>query len=210
MIFSAYLRLWQLDMATKIKHNIKPAPKVPRYDCLAMAGRHKAFEELKNKKGQMVFNLVQAREVVNTTKQRRAERILQGKNSLNLSSVFLMDGESKVLKLGDAKGLELAQEWERGEIIKKVMEEMNGNGYLAGWGNPPKLQTYGEKKTPNPFFGCQDGFLFVISNDWQMIEILVIPNGVYTIMESAKLLQDGIFNRELAVLRETAKPLYCY
>jgi hypothetical protein len=78
------------------------------------------------------------------------------------------------------------------------------NGYLVAFGNPHSAEFFGKEKLPNPFFECRDdGFLFIISPDWQVIEVIVIPNGKYTIISNAKQLADGELKDVVRELRES-------
>lgn len=82
---------------------------------------------------------------------------------------------------------------------------------LIGYGNANGNRTFGKVGKTNPFFECKnDGYLFVISQDWQQIEVLVIPDGKHTIYGNAKELADGRYFEALESMRKTAKPIYNY
>jgi hypothetical protein len=74
-----------------------------------------------------------------------------------------------------------------------------------GYGEPPQTaKLKGDKK--NPFFDNRvDGYLFVVSNDLNMIEILIVPNGRQLIKGYAGMLADGLLNEALNELRKSAK-----
>lgn len=93
-MFSAYMKFEQLPDAIKEKHKIKVGAKIPRFDLTEFAGYYRPIESLKNKKGQVVLYLTETRGIIDSSDQRRADRFLMGKDSLNFSSVYLFDGES--------------------------------------------------------------------------------------------------------------------
>jgi len=176
-IFSTYLRMEQLTDEVKKAHKIKLGAKVPRYDVVAIAGYYRSLEAIKNTKGQIIFYLNETRGVIDSPDQRRADRFLMGKNSLNFSSIFLL----------------------------------NNTNSIIGYGTPNEAKTYGKDKQPNPFFDCKnDGYLFIISSDWRFIEVLVIPNGKYTILGNAQQMADGVFNEALQTMRTAATTFYNY
>ena len=181
-IFSAYLCFEQLPDEVRTRHKIKAGAvaKVPRYDLVKMAGYCKALSALTNNKGMAVFYLVETRGRINSPDSRRADRNLQGKNSLNVSSVYLLDCEPK-------------------------------GGRLVGYGNPPRDKTFSKDKRPNPFYDSRnDGFIFLISDEWKRIELLIIPNGYNTVLGNAKALQDGVYDEALETMRKAATPFFEY
>ncbi len=180
--FSVYVKMEQLPDEVKRRNKIKVGAKIPRYDVTAMAGYYKPLEQLRNPKGQIYFNLNPTKGIINSSDQRRADRYLQGINSYNLTSVYLLDYTT------------------------------NANDYIFAYGNPNGGATFGgKKKRPNPFFeNRNDGFLFVITPDWQTIEMLVILNGANTILGNAKALEDGVYSSQLETIRATAKPIFNY
>lgn len=179
-IFSAYIRLEQLTDEVKTRHKIKIGAKVPRFDLTQMAGYYRPLERLKNRKGQVVLYLNETRGIIESPDTRRADRFLMAKDSLNFSSVYLLN--------------------------------MDTQGHsLIGHGSPNRSQTFGKDKKQNPFYECRDdGFLFIISPDWRVIEVLVIPDGVNTILGNAKALFDGVYNGALETMRETSRIFYNY
>lgn len=119
-------------------------------------------------------------ETIKTGNQSGAERWLQGKNSFNFSAIHLLD-------------------------------DRMADGSLVGFGNPNREKTFSQRRLQNPFYDCRnDGFLFLIGADWQTIEILVIPNGLYTIQGNAKELVDGKYREALEQVRNNAKPFFIY
>lgn len=179
--FRAYLKLAQLPKELKAKHGIKLDAKTPRFDLVQLSGYYPPIKDLENKKGMAVFYLNDARGVINSPDQRRADRFLMGKKSLNFSSVYLFDGNS------------------------------SGDGSLYGYGNPNRQKTYSKDNLPNPFLEYKnDGYLFVIAKDWSTIEVLVIAEGYNTIVSNTKALADGVFNEALQSFRATANSYYPY
>lgn len=80
------------------------------------------------------------------------------------------------------------------------------SGDITGYGNPSSSKTYGKDRKENPFYDSRnDGFLFIIANDWSSIEILTIPDGLHTILGNAKALADGQYTEALGVIRRSAK-----
>jgi len=181
-IFSAYLNFQQLPDEVKTRNKIKTGAKIPRYDLTRMAGYYKPIDSMKTNRGLVYLYLTETRGIINSPDQRRADRFLMGKDSLNFSSVFLFDCSTLI----------------------------DGNR-LIGYGNPNRAATFGKNKTKNPFLECKDdGFLFLISNDWQTIETLIIPNGYNTILGNAKALADGVYTEALETMRTTAQTFFPY
>lgn len=182
-IFSAYIRLEQLPDEVKKRHGGKAGAKVPRYDVTATAGYYRPLEAVKNGKGMVIMYLNETRGIIDSPDQRRADRFLmakQAKDSVNVSSVFL-------LEVPTAEGKP-----------------------IVGYGNPngnPKLKSGNH----NPFAGCKnDGFLFLISPDWRQVEMLVVPDGLNTILGNAKALADGVYNEALQTMRAAATTFFQY
>ena len=179
-IFSAYLKLEQLPDEAKSRNKIKLGAKVPRFDLTRLAGYYKPLESLKNKKGQIILYLNETRGIIDSPDQRRADRFLMGKDSLNFSSVFLLDGST------------------------------NGSGFVGyGNPNRSKTFGKKKLPNPF-LECKNDGFLFLIAPDWQAVEILVIPDGCNTILGNAKALADGVYNEALGTMRATAKAFFQY
>jgi len=179
-IFSAYLKLVQLPDDVKRRNKIKVNGKIPRFDLIQSSGYYRPIERLKNGKGQVYFYLQNTRGIIKSPDGRRADRFLQGKESLNISSIYYYSFQGN-------------------------------SSYLIGYGNPNREKTYGKQKKPNPFLEVKnDGYLFLISQDWQTIEILVVSNGYNTILGNAKALADGVYHEALENMRAAARPIYNY
>lgn len=92
--FTAYIRFEQLPDDVKKRHGGKAGAKIPRFDVTATAGYYKPLEAIKNGKGMVVAYLNETRGIIDSPDQRRADRFLMGKqakDSVNISSVFLLD-----------------------------------------------------------------------------------------------------------------------
>lgn len=180
LLFSAYLRLEQLPDDIKAKHKIKIGAQKPRFDLTKQAGYYKPLEQLKNSKnGQTCFFLNETNGVINSHTN-RAERFLQAKNSLNVSSVYLLS-----------------------------LATTNGYYTGYGYPNPSKTYSKQKRPNPF-YECRNDGFLFAIAEDWKTIEVLVIPYGKNTIQGYANALADGVFREQLDSLRGTALTVYQY
>ncbi len=179
-IFSAYLKLEQLPDEVKSRNKIKLGAKVPRFDLTRLAGYYKPLESLKNKKGQIILYLNETRGIIDSPDQRRADRFLMGKDSLNFSSVYLLDCST------------------------------NGGGFVGyGNPNRAKTYSKDKKPNPF-LEVKNDGFLFLIAPDWRSVEVLIIPDGYNTILGNAKAMADGVYNEALATMRATAKTFFQY
>lgn len=179
-IFSAYMKFEQLPDEVKRRNNIKVGAKVPRLDLTRLAGYYKPLQSLTNKNGQIFIYIQEAKDRINSPDERRAERYLQGKDSLNLSSVYL---------------------------LRRSTPESPFVGY--GNPDRSKTFSKSHKPNPF-YECRDDGFLFLIAPDWQTIEILVVTNGYNTIQGNAKGLADGAYNEALETMREAAKSFYQY
>ena len=179
-IFSCYLRLQQLPDEVKKRHKIKIGARIPRYDVTAMAGYYKPLEALKNAKGQIVFYLNETRGVINSPDTRRADKFLQGKDSFNFSSLYLLDYPAP-----------------SGNIV----------GY---GNPPTKMYYSKDNKENPFCNCKNDGFLFLVSPDWLTIEIFILPNAANLILGYAKGLADGFYNQALAAMRSAAQPIFNY
>ncbi len=176
------MKLEQLDDEIKARHKIKVGAKVPRYDLTRFAGYYKPLQSLINAKGQLCLYLNGTTGIIDSPDERRAERYLQGKDSLNFSSVYLLNNPTTT-----------------------------DSGYIVGFGNPNRSQTYSKAHKPNPFYECRDdGFLFLIAPDWKTLEIIVVTSGYNTIQGNAKGLADGVYNEAIETMREAAKTFYQY
>lgn len=133
-------------------------------------------------KAQRIIELANDEAGIKNT-QRRADRFLmakQAKDSVNVSSVFLLD-------------------------VPTAKDKP-----IVGYGNPngnPKLKSGNPNPFAGC---KNDGFLFVIAPDWKQIEWLVIPDGLCTILGNAKALADGVYNEALQTMRAAAKTYFNY
>lgn len=182
-IFKAYLCLIQLPDEVKKRNGIKTGSKNPRFDCVRISGNYEPLNSLKNRKGQIFLTLNKTRGIIRSPDNRRADCFLGAiGNYLNFSSVFLLDNSI-----------------EGSKNIK------------VGYGNPDRNKTFGKDKMPNPFYKYkEDCFLFLITPDWQTIEILVVSDGYNTMLASAKALADGVYSEELKTMRATATTFFQY
>ncbi|MBK6782790.1 MAG: hypothetical protein IPG79_02835 [Saprospiraceae bacterium] len=65
--------------------------------------------------------------------------------------------------------------------------------------------------SPNPLFEYRnDGYLFLINQDYSEIELFVIPDGRNLISSYYQKFIDGGFDDELKKLRQQAKDFYNY
>jgi hypothetical protein len=83
-----YLKLVMLPDEVKAQNSIKVGAIVPRYDCISSAGNYKGLEAFTNHKGQIYFNLIPCREIIETNGKRYAEYCLTGGKSLNFGSLY--------------------------------------------------------------------------------------------------------------------------
>ena len=91
-MFECYIKMQQLpDEVKRANKGIKLGAKIPRLDCVAMAGYYEGLKPLYSSKGQLKFYLNETRGLINSNDQRRAGYFLMGEKSLNFSSVFLQD-----------------------------------------------------------------------------------------------------------------------
>lgn len=91
-MFDCYIKLQQLpDEVKRANKGIKPGAKIPRLDCVAMAGYYEGLKPLYSSKGQIKLYLMETRGLINSNDQRRAGYFLMGEKSINFSSVFLQD-----------------------------------------------------------------------------------------------------------------------
>jgi hypothetical protein len=188
-MFSCYLKLEQLPEEVKNRHKIRLGARVPRFDVTAVAGYYKPLETLKNGKGMIFFYLNKTFGIINSSDVRRADCYLQGKDSINFSSIYTLDG----------------------------LFEPNSQSIIAH-GTPPDMELLSPKfikgtkiDRPNPFYeNGDDGYLFIIAKDYKTIEILIVEGGRYRITGIAKQLADGQFEAALKQMRGTAKPVFLY
>lgn len=180
MMFSAYLCLEQLPDEVKVQHHIKVGGAVPRYDLTRFTGCLPGLEALTNKKGQVVMYLQSTRGLINSPDGRRADCFLMAKGSLNFSSLYLL-------------------------------ARPDTTAPFVGFGNPMSAKTYGAEAKQNPFYECRnDGYIFIVSPDWRKIEILIVPNGKFTIIGQATMVQRGELQEALDAVRTASATFYPY
>jgi hypothetical protein len=91
-MFDCYIKMQQLpDEVKRANKGIKVGAKIPRLDCVALAGYYEGLKPIFSSKGQLKFYLVQTRGLINSNDQRRAGYFLMGEHSINFSSIFLQD-----------------------------------------------------------------------------------------------------------------------
>jgi hypothetical protein len=125
-MFDCYLRLEQLPAEIKSRHKIKLDAKTPRFDVTAQFGYFKPLEYLKNPKGMIILYLQATDGMINSIDRRRADVWLQCKNSVNFSSIYMLDlGTETVIGYGyppDTKTLKGGKE--------NVFFDNRADGYL--------------------------------------------------------------------------------
>jgi len=192
-MFSNYLLLKQLPDEVKRKHKIKLESKTPRFDVIAHAGYYPPLERLKSSKGQIFFNLLKTDGIINSPDNRRAGYSLQCSSppapikSVNFSSIYILETTNAdfIIAYGEPP---------QGKLLKSAKDKK---------GNPIQRE--------NPFFeNGNDGYLFLISQDYSTIEILIIPDGRYLIKSYAMMLIDGKLTAALETIRNIAKSFFNY
>jgi hypothetical protein len=79
------------------------------------------------------------------------------------------------------------------------------------YGTPNKNAFIGKERKPNPLFAYRnDGYLFIINNDYSVIEVFVITDGRNLISSYYQHLIDGSFDIQINELRKQAKPFFNY
>jgi hypothetical protein len=180
-----YLKTVQLSKEEKIRHKIKPEAKIPRLDTIALAGYYPPLEALKNSKGQIFFNLIETRGIIDATDRRRAAFWLQC-NGLNFSSVFTLDlGFENIVGFGNPA------------IDKFLKPQKRKNGSII--------------ERPNPFYEYRnDGFLFIATPDDSVLVIIIVSGGKSYIQSMVKKYADGQMTEILEALRSAAQPFFQY
>jgi hypothetical protein len=163
--------------------------KTPRYVVTAHAGHAKWFEALKNAKNEIVM-YYQRNDKCNP--HSKSETRLQCKDSINFSSIYLLDMKIAETLIGYGE-----------PPMTKTFEKKGKDGKII--------------EHPNHFYDDRnDGYLFIITptpdtettevvNAPKTIEIIVVHNGRYLIQGAAKELIDGQFNEGLEQIRKSAK-----
>lgn len=93
-MFDCYIKMQQLPDEVKRVNKIKVGARIPRLDCVSMAGFYDGLKPLFSSKGQLKFYLVETRGLINSNDHRRAGYFLMGECSINFSSIFLQDFET--------------------------------------------------------------------------------------------------------------------
>ena len=180
MLFSAFLCLEQLPDSIKEQNGIKTGASIPRYDLTKMAGSLPGLEYIANKKGQVVMYLQECRGIINSTAGRRADCFLMAKNSLNFSSIYLLN-----------RTTEGAPFVGYGQFLK-----------YETYGRDDMLNPFYESRL--------DGLIFIISPDWKKIEVLVSLAGRYIAAGEAGMVQRGEMAEAIDSIRESAQTFYPY
>jgi hypothetical protein len=85
------------------------------------------------------------------------------------------------------------------------LENLKIGETIIGYGEPPQTKELKGGKQ-NPFFENRaDGYLFIVTPDYNTIEILIVPQGRQLIRGYAAKLADGQLNEALNELRKSAK-----
>ena len=179
-MFSAYLCLEQLPDAVKSQHHIKTGGAVPRFDLTKMAGSLPGLDALTNRKGMVVMYLQRAMGIINASDGRRADCFLMAKNSLNFSSLYLLNRSN-----------------ERAHFVGF------GNPMSAEtYGKDNKPNPFYQSRN--------DGYIFIISPDWKKIEVFVVPNGKFVILGEASMVQKNMLDEAIQSIRQHACTFYPY
>lgn len=130
---------------------------VPCYEVTDIAGKFPPMEILKNAEGKIRLYLNDTRGRVNAPDRTRADKWLMGRESFNFSSIY-------------------------------ILTETTRTDYVFGCGTPNVSPTFGRtRKEFNPFYNYRnDGYVFVITPDYEQIKILVVQNGRYQIKQCAQ------------------------
>lgn len=183
--FTAYFRFEQLPNEVKERHRYtfrKLETSNPRFDLLLQSGYYEPFQKLTNKHGQLFFQLLRNTDgVIQCEETRLADFRLQAKNSLNLSSVYLLETQR-------ADGYLVG-------FGNPLDSEFYGKENFCN----PFYKQY-----------VNDGFIFLIEPNYKSIEMLVIPNGKNTIMGNAQGLSKGFYDETLDTIRKSAKVFFMY
>ncbi len=189
--FTAYIRLEQLPDEVKKRNGGKAGAKIPRFDVTATAGYYKPLEALQNAKGMVVVYLNDTRGIIDSSDTRRADRFLMGKQT-----TIGNDGK----RANDSVNISSVY----------LLDTAAESSFMYGYGNPNGNRLL-KSGNLNPFHcNKNDGYLFIVTPDWQQIEWLVIPNGLCTILGNAKALADGVYTEALQTMRAAAKTFYDY
>ena len=178
--FDAYIKLEQLADEVKTRNNIKVGAKIPRFDVTMTAGYYKPLKDITNNKGQIVLYLTETRGIIGGDEKRRADRFLMAKNSLNFSSVY-------ILECGDFKNCYVG------------FGNPNRNMFFGKNDTPNPF-----------YENRDDGYVFLIKKDWSVIEVFVVANGGNLIQGIAKGFTDNVYNDVIFNIRALATIFYEY
>jgi hypothetical protein len=182
-MFSCYLNLERRQSTKKDGTESK----TPRYAVTAQAGYFKPLEVLKDTKGNIVMYLNGTLGIIESPDTRRADCYLQCKDSMNFSSVYTLELNSKSII---AHGTPPDKQMLKPKTVKK-------QGKVT------------QVERANPFYeNRNDGYLFLIAPDYKTIEILIVPNGRYLIQGLAKKLADGQCDEAIKTMRVVAKQVF--
>ena len=175
----AYFQFSQLPEYRNVKRNgvIEPR-KQPRYDLVTLAGYWEALDRLKNYKGLIYFNLIPTDKNDNRKQDGTTpEYYLQ-----------CTPAKSKTINFSGIR-----------------FQYSDGKEKVFASGEPsdrPKLKSGAN----NPMYDQRnDAFLFLFSEDMQILEILIIGDGRLLIDAHRKQLSLGGFDEALQQLRQQAK-----
>jgi hypothetical protein len=184
-----YLKIAVLPSDVRARNGINTETNC-RYDGISQTGDYPPFELIKNHKGMLFFNLCNSDGTINSSDKRRADTWLQctGGKYGNLSSIYTLElGTDIIIAYGNPSDK---------QYFKPTTQFL-------------KDGTINQKQKPNHFFNYKnDGFVFLIKNDWSEIEIIVISNGKNIIQSVAKKVADKEFEDELTALRIIAMPIF--
>ena len=173
---SAYLYLEQLP---ELKNTRKGTPrKQPRYDLIAMAGFWSTLNRLKNYQGKLFFNMIPT------------DKNEYRKQDGTTPEYYLQctPAKSKSINFSGMRFL-----------------YMDGKETIFASGEPsnsPKLRG----GVMNPMYEQRnDGFLFLFSNNREVLEILILEDGRQLIDAYRKMLSIGGFDYSLDIFRKQAK-----
>lgn len=179
-MFDCYIRLQQLTDDQKRANKIKVGARIPRLDCVAMAGYYEGLKPLISNKGQLKFYLQETRGLINSNDKRRAGHFLMGDHSINFSSIFLQSFDT------------------------------TDQSKCFGYGEPNRNPELKKGEPNPMLGCSEDGYLFITDANFAEIEILIITKGRYLIQGYTKMLASGAFDEALQAMREQAKPIFNY
>lgn len=181
----AYYKLVCLPDDIKEQWDIKTDARNKRYDCVLSAYHWGGIEALKTQKGkgkgQFKLTKIDASNFVEAKPERLGEFALKGAGNINFSSIHLISTDLF-------------------------------NDVYVGTGEPPKGKTILKGKKTNPLFDyTNDGFVVLISPDWECMEILVYHNARNFVKAAALCLVDSKEEwQKLEQLRQSATTFFNY